>query len=63
MTQAGADRAGPKRLELRIASVITRLPHAKVAELADALDSGFSARKGVEVRVLFFARARLRKEP
>ena len=28
---------------------------AKVAELADALDSGSSARKGVEVRVLFFA--------
>ena len=30
-------------------------PLAKVAELADALDSGSSARKGVEVRVLFFA--------
>ncbi len=29
--------------------------NAKVAELADALDSGSSARKGVEVRVLFFA--------
>jgi hypothetical protein len=29
--------------------------HAKMAELADALDSGSSARKGVEVQVLFFA--------
>ena len=28
---------------------------AKVAELADALDSGSSARKGVEVQVLSFA--------
>ena len=28
---------------------------ADVAELADALDSGSSARKGVEVRVLFSA--------
>ena len=27
-------------------------PHADVAELADALDSGSSARKGVEVRIL-----------
>ena len=26
-----------------------------MAELADALDSGSSARKGVEVQVLFFA--------
>jgi hypothetical protein len=31
--------------------------NAKMAELADALDSGSSARKGVEVRVLFFAPA------
>ena len=28
---------------------------AEMAELADALDSGSSARKGVEVRVLFSA--------
>ena len=33
--------------------------HAKMAELADALDSGSSARKGVEVQVLFFALLRL----
>src|SRR5713226_1989446 len=30
-------------------------PYAQVAELADALDSGSSARKGVEVRVLSWA--------
>ena len=31
---------------------VTRHHHADVAELADALDSGSSSRKGVEVQVL-----------
>ena len=39
------------------------LPHADVAELADALDSGSSSRKGVEVQVLSSAPNKLKDLP
>ena len=48
-TRQDGDRNGKRKESL-----------AKVAELADALDSGSSARKGVEVQVLSFA-LRLRR--
>src|SRR5215813_1609606 len=52
---AGLGEQALRPIDFALARSYLKGPQAQVAELVDALDSGSSARKGVEVRVFSWA--------
>src|SRR5215831_21024807 len=60
---AGVGEQALRPIDFAPARSYLRGPQAQVAELVDALDSGSSARKGVEVRVFSWAPYMYRDRP